>query len=80
MKVFVTMVDDTHTDPTAYVFTTPEAAVTYAKTVCREWARNAEDVEEEPIEGWLYYARYSPESSVWTLETELYQEGENPEP
>jgi hypothetical protein len=80
MKVFVTMVDETHADPIAYVFTTPEAAVAYAKIVCQEWARSAEDIEEEPIGGWLYYARYSPESSVWTFETELYQEGETPVP
>jgi hypothetical protein len=80
MRVFVTMVNDTHAEPDPYVFTTPDAAIAYAKAVCQEYARRPEDIEEEPIQGWLYYARYSPESSVWVLGRELYQEGENPEP
>lgn len=72
MKLYVAMIRDRHSDPDAYVFSTPEAAVEYAKTCVQEYARHPESIEEEPIEGWLYHARYSSEGdAVWVLEKTL---------
>ena len=66
--IYVAMVKDRHCDPEPYVFTTPEAAIEYARSEAHEYARTPEDVEEETIDGWLYYARYSCEGdSVWVV-------------
>lgn len=72
MKLYVAMIADRHADPEPYVFSTPEAAIEYARTKAHEYARDAADVEESNIPTWLYHASYSPESdAVWVLEKEL---------
>ena len=72
MKIFVVMVNDRHCDPEPYLFGTAEAAIGYARTAATEYARTPGDVEETPVNGWLFHARYSAEGdSVWVLEKEL---------
>lgn len=72
MKVYVAMICDRHADPEPYVFSTPEAAIEYARSEAHEYAHSAEDVEESAIDGWLYHATYSGEGdSVWVVEKEL---------
>jgi hypothetical protein len=71
-RLYVAMVADRHTDPEPYVFSTPEAAIGFAREWARDGARREEDFQEEPIDGWLYYARYSVEDdSVWVVEKGL---------
>jgi hypothetical protein len=70
--VYVAMICDRHADPEPYVFTDAETAIAYAKREATEGARTPENIVEEPIQGWLYYARYSPEGdSVWVVEKHL---------
>jgi len=72
MTIYVTMVADRHTDPEPYLFTTAAAAIAYAEAAAAENATDPDDIEEEPVEGWLYYARYSVEGdSVWVLGKEI---------
>jgi hypothetical protein len=69
VKVYVAIINDRHADTEAYVFSTAEAAIGYARSCALEYARQLEDFEEKQIEGWLYYATYSCESdSVWVTE------------
>lgn len=71
MKVYVAMVCDRHADPKPYVFTTAEAAVEFARETAQEYATDPDDIKEETIDGWLYYARYSVEDdAVWVVEKE----------
>jgi len=71
--VYVVMIQDRHADPEPYVFSTAEAAIAYARQHALEYASSPDDVEEEPVDGWLYHARYSGESdSVWVIEKELW--------
>jgi len=77
VKIYIAVINDRHTDTEPYPFSTAEAAIGYARKCAHEYARDAEDVEEEPLEGWLYYATYSGEGdSVWVVEKELDQPGE----
>lgn len=71
--VYVAMICDRHTDPEPSVFTTPEAAIGYARAEVQDYARHPESIEEhEPPDGWLYYATWSNEGdSAWVLEREL---------
>lgn len=72
--LYVAMICDRHTDPEPFVFTTPELAIDYARTAMAEYARDPADIEEQPIDGWLYHATYSVEGdSVWVVEKELNQ-------
>jgi hypothetical protein len=72
LKIYVAMINDTHSDTEPYLFTTPEAAIEYARGEARSLALMPDDLKEEQIPGWLYYCRYSPDSSVWVLEREVF--------
>lgn len=68
MEVFIAMITDRHTDPEPYPFSTADAAIEHARQYAHKHASDPKDVEEEVVEGWLYYARYSTEGdSVWVL-------------
>lgn len=45
-KLYVVMINDRHTDPEPYVFSTPEAAIDYARSEAHEYARTPEGVDE----------------------------------
>lgn len=74
MKIYVAIIEDRHTDPYVELFTTPEAAIEYAKEEALKGARgDASQVKEEPIEGWLYHANFSCEGDhVRVLEKEVH--------
>lgn len=61
MKIYIAIVEDRHTDTEVYPFSTPEAAIQFAWSEAEKNARRMEDIEEETIDGWLYYACYSTE-------------------
>lgn len=72
MKLYVVMVNDRHSDPEPFVFSTPEAATDFARREVNDYAQRPADVVEQQIDGWLYCATYSPEGdSVWVLEKVL---------
>lgn len=72
MKVYVAMVCDRHADPEPEVFSTAEAAIAYVREYVNEYARYPEDVEEDPVEGWLFYIRWSEEGDrAWVVEKEV---------
>jgi hypothetical protein len=65
------MVRERHSGTEAYVFSTPEAAIAYARSMVQAYARTPEDVEERSIKGWLYYASLGESNAVWVLERAL---------
>lgn len=67
--VYVVMVEDRHTDPEPFVFSTAEAAITFARREAHDLSHGDDQVEESDIGGWLYYATYSNEGDrVWVIE------------
>ncbi len=76
MKVYLSFIDDRHSDTDATVFFSKEKAIEHAKQQAKEFAeRNGEEVEEDSIPGWLYYAVYSSEGdSVWVREKDIQGE------
>ena len=71
VKLYVVIWKDHHTDTGAFVFSTAEKAIEFAKAKAREYARHG-DLTEENIKGWLYYGRYSCEGdSLHVIEREL---------
>ena len=72
MMVYVAIIHDRHAEPDAEVFTTADAAITYARTWAQEHAHFPDDFEEHDVKEWLYYADYSCEGdSVWVLEKNI---------
>lgn len=73
LTVYVAMIADRHADPEPYVFSTPEAAIAYARSQAAEFAHDPDDIDESHLpKGWLYHATYSVEGdSVWVIEKEL---------
>lgn len=72
MKLYVAITADRHTAPEPNVFTTAEAAIEFARNEALANARSEADIEEEPVEGRLFHARYSDEGdSVWVVQKEL---------
>lgn len=70
--IFIAMIRDRHSDPEPYPFTTPEAAIAFARKTAHEYALEPSDVEELETDGWLYHATYSPEGdSVWVVDKTL---------
>lgn len=70
--VFVVLHEDRHTDAEPYVFLIESEAITKARQLCDEYARDKEDIEEELTdamikEGWVYHARYSCEGDCVTV-------------
>lgn len=77
MIVYVAMINDRHTGPTPYVFSTPGAAIRCAKEYAEATAARHVgcEVEEEPIDGWLYHATFCVEGdTVWVLERVVDEE------
>lgn len=71
-KIYVVLVEDRHTDVDVEVFTDRSAAIAFAKQEALDNARHPEGIEEEDIEGYIYYCRYSAESDcVSVVEKEL---------
>jgi formylmethanofuran dehydrogenase subunit E-like metal-binding protein len=74
-ELFVVMVNDRHCDPEPELFTTAGQAIAYARSEAEQYARTPEDVDETPIEGWLYHASWGPESdSIWVLAKTVHEE------
>ncbi len=72
MQVFVAIIEDRHTDVDIELFPTAEEAIEYAKECVQGNARHPENIEEETIQGCLYYCRYSSEGDcVSVVEKEL---------
>jgi isopropylmalate/homocitrate/citramalate synthase len=75
LTVFLVFINDRHSDTDAEVFTSAEAAIEYARTTAREFARSPEDYIEADVRGWLFFATYSVENDcVWVIEKELRTE------
>lgn len=71
MKIYVVIWEDRHTDTDAFVFSTAEKAIEFAKAKAREYDRYGY-FEEKVIKGWLYYACYSTEGdNLRVIECEM---------
>lgn len=69
MTIYLTIIEDRHTDVEVYPFSSKEKAVEYAKEYLETCGN---DVRESVVDGWLYHAQYSPEGdSVWVVAREL---------
>jgi len=63
-------------DVEPFLFNAADTAIAYARKAALDNAREPADIQEQPIEGWLFYATYSPEGdAVWVVEKELDGEG-----
>lgn len=72
MKIYVVMHHDRHAGTEPIVFSTPKAAIEYAGHAARGCATRPDDYQEGQVEGYLFYARYSPEGdAVWVVEKNL---------
>lgn len=72
MKIYIAICSDRHSDDVISAFKKPESAIEFAKHFIELNKWEDVEVEEEEIEGWLYYARYSEEGdSVRVEECEL---------
>ena len=75
MEIFIVIIEDRHCDVTAHPFSNQDKAIEYAKAKAKEYCRYEEDYEEEDIDGWIFYAKYSCESdSVRVVKTTLDKE------
>lgn len=72
MKIHLVILEDRHIDTMVYPYQNKDQAIERAEEIASKHCRHPEDFEEEEIEGWLYYARYSCEGdSVRVVEAEL---------
>lgn len=70
--VYVVMVNDRHTEPEPFLFSTVVAAIQFARDTAHEWAADPEDIEESDINGWHYHVTYSCEGdSIWVIEKSI---------
>jgi hypothetical protein len=68
MKLYAAICSDRHIDTVVRVFDTPEKAIAYAKAFVKENCRYPEYIEEEQIDGCLYYSTYSTEEDFVMVE------------
>ncbi len=66
-EVYVVVINDRRGGIEPYVFSTPEAAIAYAREATSDYPYG---VEERTIPGWLYYATYG-DSSIWVQERKI---------
>lgn len=74
--VYVVVIDDRHVEPKPQVFSTPDAAISYASQFAASSAAACgEQLAEERVEHFLYYAVYSGDEgdSVWVVEKTVDQ-------
>jgi hypothetical protein len=73
MKIYVVLIHDRHTDTEVHAYTTPDAAIDFAREIAHERAHaDHDEVIEENIEDRLYFATYCIEGDhVEVFETEL---------
>jgi hypothetical protein len=70
--VYVAVIEDRHTGPEPYVFSSADLAVAYARRWAADFAHEPDDVEEELVDGRLYHANYSEEGDcVWVVEKRI---------
>lgn len=75
MKVYVAIVEDRHAETEAYVFSTPEKAIEFARKTAKESCFDMSDYEEIETKGWLFHVQYSCESDrVYVTERTLDSE------
>lgn len=70
MELFVVMIADRHTDPTAYVFSTQAAALTLARRTANGWLTE----NSEPPAGWIYLAEHPTEADTIWVERKFLDE------
>ena len=62
MDLYVVMVNDRHTDPEPWLFSSEDVAMAYARRVARDWL-----VEQVGgADGWLFHAQHPTEGdAIW---------------
>ena len=68
MNYYLVIVHDRHCDDGYYLFIDRKKAIRKARRLAKEYCRFPEDYEEEKIDGWEFYARYSCESDFVKVE------------
>lgn len=69
MKVYLLIIEDRHIDVEVEVYLNKEKAINKAKmtaAIAVEYSHG--EIEEQQIEGWLYFARYSVEGDCIRVE------------
>lgn len=61
MTAYAVLINDRHADPDIELFVGPGRAIKHARMWAQEHATEPSDYEEVKVEGWVFFARYSPE-------------------
>lgn len=61
MKIYNVIQNGRHTDPKATPFMFKDSAIDFARRTAANCCVDIEDVQEQKIEGWLFYIQYSIE-------------------
>ena len=74
MQIYIVILEDRHCDVFAKPFVNKEKAISEARKMAEDGARD-EPVDEQDIDGWEYYAVFSCEGDcVRVVEEELNEE------
>lgn len=73
--MYALIIKDRHTDVEVQLFHHLDNAIAAARAAVHELARHPEYIEEEAVDGYVYYCRYSTEGdSVHVEEVEIEDE------
>lgn len=72
MKIYIVLWKDRHTDTTATPFWDLKEAISWAREKASEYGTYPEDINEIPVDGWLYHIEYSCERDcLWITEHDI---------
>jgi len=71
MKIYLVIVEDTHSDVDVVPFYSKDEAINYAKETAEKYCSSLFDLEEKNIEGWIFFCQYTPESFLHVIEEEI---------
>ena len=71
MTIYLVIVDDTHAEIEVIPYYNKQEAIDYAMEIAEENCLNVFDLEIDAIEGWIFFCKYSSESSVHVIEKEI---------
>lgn len=78
MNVYVALCCYRHSDPVVKVFDNGQNAIDYARRFASDRARNSKSMDEQPVEGFLYYCCWSDEDEYVSVKMVELNNAEQP--
>lgn len=76
MTIYVALINDRHSEPGVRAFSKADKAIAFCRREVKELAFHPTEIVEREVEGWLWYAKYSPENDyAFVTAVELDDEG-----